>query len=388
MIHCNIVITEYKNRICTMAFKDNHLEDMHVDAAESLLDNIYLAKVKNIKKNINAAFVELFESQMAFLPLEDAEESFFIHSKDKKLREGDELPVQVIRDGIKTKDPAVTSKLSINGAYAVVTLDERKGGFQYSKKLSAIQKQKLQKVLASYILPKGYAVIIRTGAGNLTNFSVLKEEIDTLITRMDILLNAARTRTCYSCIYQKTPSYIEYLHHNSLLDYEEIVTDKEDIFKILQTYYKGEKKIRLYQDSFPLKNVYSIDSKMEELFSPKIYLKSGGTLFVEYTEAMTVIDVNTGKSIASKEKADFIFQINSEAVNVIARHLRLRNISGIIVVDFINMENKEHQEELVRHLKKELKKDPVPCHFADITALGLVEITRKKIRRPIYEVFK
>ena len=185
MIHTNVVITEYKNRICTMLFRDNYLEELHVEVNESLLSDIYVAKVKNINKNINAAFVELFDGQMAFLPLEDVQGSPFLQTEDGKLREGDELPVQVIKEGVKTKDPVVTTKLSINGAYAVVTLDKRKGGFQYSKKLSNKQKQSIKDTFIDCLVPNDFAVVIRTGAGNLTDHTVLQKEVQELLQQME-----------------------------------------------------------------------------------------------------------------------------------------------------------------------------------------------------------
>jgi len=144
--------------------------------------------------------------------------------------------------------------------------------------------------------------------------------------------------------------------------------------------------IRFYNDTFPLSKLYSIESKMEELFAKKVNLKSGANLIIEYTEAMTVIDVNTAKCITKKDKDSVIYKINLEAAQEIARQLRLRNLSGIIIVDFINIENEQYQAELIQELKKLLKQDSVPCNFVDITALGLVEITRKKIKKPVYEV--
>ena len=205
---------------------------------------------------------------------------------------------------------------------------------------------------------------------------------------MDEIVLKIKTRTCFSLIYQGVPSYIEYLHHISDLGYEEIVTDISAVYESLQEQYKGNITLRFYDDSFPLKKLYSIESKMEELFSKQVYLKSGGTIVIEYTEAMTVIDVNTGKCIAKKDKDTLNYQINLEAAEEIARQLRLRNISGIIIIDFINMEGEKYQSELVQELKKLLKKDPVPCNYVDITSLGLVELTRKKIQRPIYEIIK
>ena len=386
MIQSNVVITEYKNRICTILFQDNVMQEIHVEADESILSAIFMAKVKNISKNINAAFVELFDGQMAFLPLEDVKDCSFLPSTDGRLREGDEIPVQVIKEAVKTKDPVVTTKLSVNGAYAVVSLDKKKSGFRFSRKLSADKKHELIDALSGIELPADYAYVVRTGAGELTDFSVLFKELHYLISQMDEILLRAKTRTCFSCIYQGVPSYIDFLHHISNIDYEEIVTDIPNVYEALQVHYKGNKSIRLYQDTFPLKKLYSIETKMEELFSEKIYLKSGGTIFIEYTEAMTVIDVNTGKCISKKDKDTLNYQINLEAADMIARQLRLRNISGIIIVDFINMESEEYKAKLIQELKKLLKKDSVSCNYVDNTGLGLVEITRKKVQKPIYEI--
>lgn len=388
MKKANIVITEYKNRICALCYQNNGLEALHVDTGESLLNSIYIAKVKNISKNINAAFVELFDGQMAFLPLDDVNGNPFVTSTDGRLREGDEIPVQVIKEAVKTKDPVVTTKLSISGAYCVVSLDKRKGGFQFSKKLSASKKEAVKTSLSDFMLPADYAVVIRTGVGQLDNYEALRTELTTLVSKMDEIVLKIKTRTCFSLIYQGVPSYIEYLHHISDLGYEEIVTDISAVYESLQEQYKGNITLRFYDDSFPLKKLYSIESKMEELFSKQVYLKSGGTIVIEYTEAMTVIDVNTGKCIAKKDKDTLNYQINLEAAEEIARQLRLRNISGIIIIDFINMEGEKYQSELVQELKKLLKKDPVPCNYVDITSLGLVELTRKKIQRPIYEIIK
>jgi len=387
MTNANIVITEYKNRICALGFKQNQLEELHVDTQESLLNSIYIAKVKNISQNIHAAFVELYDGQMAFLPLDDTLNCTFITSADGRLREGDEIPVQIIKEAVKTKDPVVTTRLSISGAYCVVTLDKRNGGFQFSKKLSVAKKDALNETLNDIILPSDYAVIIRTGAVQLEDFEELKVELTILISTMNDIILKSKTRTCFSLIYQGVPSYIEYLHHIAESDYEEVVTDIQTVYEALHTSYKGNIPIRFYNDTFPLTKLYSIESKMEELFAKKVHLKSGANLIIEYTEAMTVIDVNTAKNITKKDKDTHIFKINLEAAQEIARQIRLRNLSGIIIVDFINMENEIYHKELIQAVKKWLRNDPVPCHFVDITALGLAEITRKKAQKPVFETF-
>ena len=390
MVKSNVVITEYKNKICSLFIRDNQLEDLHVESANSLLSDIYIAKVKNINRNINAAFVELYPGQMAFLPLEDVLECPFIKTADGKLREGDELPVQVIKEGVKTKDPVVTTKFSVTGAYCVITLDKRKGGIQYSQKLSKEQKHCIQSSLDTNDLKTklsdmGCAAVIRTGAGTLKDTTVLQTELKSLIEKMQEIILRTKTRTCFSCIYKSIPSYIEYLHHLSM-EYDEIVTDISEVYELLLSEYKGGRSVRFYNDSFPLKKLYSIETKMDELFSKKVHLKSGANLIIEYTEAMTVVDVNTAKCIAKKDKDTLNYKINIEAAQMLARQLKLRNISGIIIVDFINMENMQYQTELTRELKQLFKNDSVPCNFVDMTALGLVEITRKKISKPIYEL--
>ena len=292
----------------------------------------------------------------------------------------------MIKEAVKTKDPVVTTKLSISGAYAVVSLDKRKGGFQYSKKMSASKKNGLKDALINFAIPSDYAIVIRTGAEQLDNYETLEQELAMLISGMNDILLKAKTRTCFSCIYQGIPSYIEYLHHIAYAEYEEVVTDNQVVFDSLQASYKGNLPIRFYNDSFPLSKLYSIESKMEELFAKKVHLKSGANLIIEYTEAMTVIDINTAKCISKKDKDSLNYKINLEAAEEIAKQLRLRNLSGIIIVDFINMENEQYQAVLVQELKNLLKKDSVPCNFVDITALGLVEITRKKVQKPVYEV--
>ena len=144
----------------------------------------------------------------------------------------------------------------------------------------------------------------------------------------------------------------------------------------------------MYENEYPLSKLYSLETELEHILSPKIWLKSGGFLIIEPTEAMVVVDVNTGKSIGKKDRERHILNINTEAAIEIARQIRLRNLSGIIMVDFINMEASDSKKSLTATIKKELAKDKVPSHFVDITKLELYEITRKKIRKPIYEYIK
>mgnify|MGYP002572121380 CR=1 FL=1 len=171
---------------------------------------------------------------------------------------------------------------------------------------------------------------------------------------------------------------------------EEIVTDDKELFETIQIYLEHygieAKKLRFYQDDLlPLCKVYSIEKALKEALSEKVWLKSGGFLVIQQTEAFVSIDVNTGKNIAKKEMQENFLKVNIEAAEEIARQLRLRNISGIVIVDFINLEAKSAESELLNVFGAALKKDPVPTQIVEMTKLGLVEVTRKKIKKSLRE---
>lgn len=192
-------------------------------------------------------------------------------------------------------------------------------------------------------------------------------------------LKKAVVKKCTQTVNEKEPFGIQYAK-----DVEEIVTDSEDTFNELSRYCSAD--IRLYPDDvISLPGLYGIPSCIEDIYKKKIWLKCGGFLVIEPTEALTVIDVNSGKYIHGKDKEAAVYKVNLEAAKEIAAQLRLRNISGIILVDFINMKDKERKEEYLEVFREELKKDPIPAQFIDETALQLVELTRKREEPPLSE---
>jgi len=373
MIHSQVVITEYDNKICSFLLNDNLLEDLHVSENTSSLHNIYIGKVKNISKNINAAFVEIANGQKTFLPLETV---------CKDIKEGDELLVQVIKDGVKTKDAVISTDLSLHGVYSVVSLKNGLAPIQFSKKLEGNEKKQLADALKDISSP--YGIIIRTNAKHAKDTESIISEINNLTKQMNTILLKGKTRTCFSCIYENEPEYVEYVTKLPKDSYEEIVTDSYAVYETLKKY---NFPVRFYEDSYSLKKLFSLDHKLQELLNKMVYLKSGATLFIEPTEALTVIDVNTGKCVLSKNKDELILKINLEAAEEIIKQLRLRNISGIIIIDFINMKKKEHIEQLIATMKQLVKQDRVPCSYVDVTPLGLMELTRKKVQKPLNELF-
>ena len=362
---------------------------------KSILGNIYVGQVENIAANIQAAFVMIDPDTRCYLPLSDVKNPVFSSGRtgDAPLRPGDMLLVQVSREAMKGKLPAVTTNLNFTGKYLVLTTGEKKIGF--SKKLIQEEKNKLNKWLEEEraVSPREYGIVVRTNAGEAS-----KEEFLTELSFLKRLYEKTavygRSRTCFSCVYETEPFYMNAVRDTYSKHLDEIVTDIPEVFEHITAYLKEvshgeENKVRLYEDALlPLYKLYRIGMVLEEVQKQKVWLKSGGFLVIQQTEAFVSIDVNSGKFTGKKKAEETYRKINLEAAGEIARQLRLRNLSGIILIDFINMENPDHQDELLHVLQKHLRKDSVKAKAVDITPLHILEMTRKKVRRPLSEDLK
>jgi ribonuclease G len=355
---------------------------------EQLLGSIYIGKVKNIVKNIEAAFIEIEGGILCYYSLREKEEPIYIkEKKGSKLSPGDELLVQVSREAVKTKAPTVTCNLNFPGKYLVLTTGKKQLGL--SSKLSLEEKERLRKIAEPF--PTGeFGVIVRTNAARASK-EVLEEEFERLSKSCHRVLTMGKHQSCFSQVYQEPPAYaaaIRNIHKEQLL---EIVTDDWKIYETLSLYLseyqpEDQEKLHFYQEERPsLNRLYGITTAFKSALQERVWLKSGAYLVIQPTEALTVIDVNTGKYDGHKKIRDTFLRINMEAAGEIARQLRLRNLSGIIVVDFIDMEEDEDRKKLMEFLDNEIKKDPIKTVLVDMTPLGLVELTRKKVRKTLKE---
>ena len=355
------------------------------------VSQIYLGRVQSIVKNIHAAFVEVQKGVLCFLSLDEL---------DFALKQGDELLVQITREAMGIKQPVCTTKISLSGEYCVCRKEKRTGIF-FSKKLTTARKQEMSSYITEMsdelcesqtLSLKEYAFVIRTKTEALTDLSPLFEEMLQLSKEMDSLIQKSRTRTCFSLLKDRIPNYVGYVKEycqksdSPLLD---IITDRQTVIDLISENLTEREQERvhlsLYTDSFSLTNLYSLKTVLSNALLSKIWLKSGAFLVIEPTEALVSIDVNTGKYIGNKSKEDTILKVNLEAAKEIAFQLRLRNLSGIIIVDFINMESKEHNNLLLKSFQDYVSKDGTQTNIIDMTKLGLIEVTRKKIGKPIYE---
>ena len=361
------------------------------DNEESLLNSIFVARVDNIVSNINGAFLRISPKQVCFLPLEDINKPLYVKKQSTRnvLSIGDEIVVQVVKDALKTKDPVVSTKLTISGKYCCLTTENTSLGV--SRKIKGDSCQRMNEILRTHVAEvanlHGFGMIIRTNALEV-NEETLLEDIHDTMNRFLALKEKSVHQCAFAVLDRPELPYIQKLKSANLSLVDGIYTDETDVFAQIEErlpYLKEKELLNLYKDEMvSLATLYNFRGSLDKLTEKKIWLKSGANIIIEQLETMTVIDINSGKNISKNDRS--ILEINKEAAVEIARQLRLRNISGMIIIDFINMKSKEYMEELVSYLKDEIKKDSVTCSFVDVTKLGLVELTRKKTYKSLKEV--
>ena len=426
-----LILTSYKKEYpqksdlypvaCFIA--DNRLEYIKVLPKDDALPvgSIVTARVKNIVPNIQAAFVALDSDQhMGFLSLHSLDHVIVTNRTFQgTLHQGDEILVQITREPIKTKEASVSTDIHISGKYFVI--QPGSGQLLFSKKLSNRAKELLLQLLSAkafvnkekqLIGMDDINITVRSEAVNLCVFSktdsentkayikhskALCSELHELVSAYRSLIAKAATRPCYT-VHLKPIRWLDEMH-KELSDcgfqIEEYVSDdiqtitslKELLFK--DTADEESVKIRLYQDDkLSLQALYGLNSKIDELLQKNVWLPSGGYLCIEPTEAMVVVDVNSGKSIRNGTDEEALFMtVNQEAAAEILRQVRLRNLSGMILVDFINMKQSEKEEIIKNYLSEYAKHDFAKIDVYDFTKLGLLEMTREKKRKALHEIF-
>lgn len=377
-----VAALEKEGRIC-------QLNPMSLNS-DSILGNIYIGKVKNIQKNIQAAFIEIENGIMCYYFMAEKASPCFVNvKKNNVLKIGDEMIVQVSKEGIKSKLPYVSSNLNFTGRYLVLTSERKELGF--SGKLKKEEKKQIREILKDKI-PENVGIIVRTNCRDAQEEEIL-HELEELMKRYEAVLQKGKSRVCFSVLEKSMPEYVQILQNLYSQDLEEIVTDKQELYECAVQYLKGykqqEKIVRYYEDKLlPLYKLYNLQKAFEQAQNERVWLKSGGFLVIQQTEAFVCIDVNTGKCTSKKDMQETFRKINLEAAKEIAWQLRLRNLSGIILIDFINLERAEDKEELMQTLQKYLWQDSIKGTVVDMTELNIVEVTRKKVRKSLAEELK
>lgn len=328
-----LLITRYKNKLFAISYDGNIANEIEYIENNSLLGSIHIGRVKKISKNINAAFVEIEynkERQTVYFDMPDVKYIIFADEKEHTaLHEGDDIVIKISKLPIKNKLAGATANIS---DVSTEVLDDIKARKSYIKSPSMLY------------------------AGECDYIEIIKDRLK--YTTFDIVTDIEE-------VYEKILSFLE-KYHNELAD-----------------------RVRLYEDPMiSMNKLYSIDTLFESALDKRVWLKDGGYLFIEPTEALTVIDVNTGKNVQKKYAAAVKLKTNLEAIKESARQMRLRNISGIIVIDLINTSDKSEVDLLYHTMKDYLKEDRLNTVAIDITKLCLFEITRRKRKPSLLEVMK
>ncbi len=390
-----LVITNYKNSLISAVYEDKTMVQVSACRKKqtACVGNIYVGRVDNIVKNINAAFVNISDQLSCYLDLSAEGSTVFVKKQSpKKISIGDELIVQIIKEEVKTKAPVVSTSFSLTGKYVVLV--HGGSGIQISKKIPQKAARTTLKTSLEPFSKEGYGLVVRTNALHATT-EELEKEVKQLLNEYQQICNTGIHQTKYTLLHQELPPYLLQLRDSREFVIGKIVTNVSSVYKEFESFLEkypmktadgSAVAIELVEDANDLVIRYKINHFMDKALQRMVYLNSGATIIIDPTEALTVIDVNTGKAIAGKKATeDTFFAINMEAAKEIAAQIRLRNLSGIILVDFINVSDSAKQELLKEELRRLLKEDTVQTEVVDITKLGLMEITRKKVYKTLAE---
>lgn len=393
MSHKFITTLEKDIIYCALLDKENNLIELHPEQINknSIIGNIYIGKVSNIIKGIGAIFIDIGLENDVFLQIQ--KNQHYIYTNNKPSTElpkpGDELLVQITKDSYKTKAASVTSMINLTGRYCVLTY--KKNFIGISSKINDLHERNRLKKIFHQKRNENYGFIVRTNAEKVSEEDLISE-CNILISTFNKLLELGRYRTSFQCIYKEHENYIRLIRDLYKDRINTYLFDDEHLYNNAIEYFNNEFYENI-SDKFKLKikpeynlfTKFGLKSKIEKALNEKVWLKSGANLIIQSTEALYVIDVNTSKSVSKKNFEDTVFATNIEAAKEIARQIRLRNLSGIIIVDFIDMNSEEHKTRLLSSLEELFLADRIKTTLVDMTALGLVEITRKKIDRNLYE---
>lgn len=406
--------------------EDGNLADFFVDNADKkrMVGDIHLGRVARVLPGIRAAFIDIGLKHDAFLHFSDigdrleALQSLFDDDDEAddidddetsqngngnssaatkkteerettvpKLHKGQDILVQIIKEPVKDKGVRVSSSISIPGRFCVLLPFDNKVGV--SKKISDFRERKRLRRIAREIIPKNYGLIIRTAARNQEE-NLLAADLKYLLNTWQETEKLAKEHTPPSLIFKDLGTTISVIRDLFTNDVEKVIVDSKKIYKEIRDYLKFiqptlAEKVEYYKSQKPIFEAFKIEEQIKALMGRKVALPSGGHIVIEHTEAMVVIDVNSGRYAAKKDQELNSLKTDLEASREIVRQLRLRDIGGLIVIDFIDLEDEKNRKKIYDELKKEFKRDRAKVALLPMTDFGLVQITRQRVRENILQ---
>jgi ribonuclease E len=364
------------------------------DDSSSVAGNIYLAIARNVLPGMEAAFLDFGASKNGVLYASDvATQGKRNGARNTKriedvLKEGDKVLVQVTKDAMGAKGARLTGMPSLPGRYLVLVPDSDSIGI--SRRLPDIDRNRLREVI-NQVKPEGFGVIVRTAALHASP-EELAADISRLTKQWNAINEEAEKGEAPRLIHREPELLIKVIREHFTADFRKLMIDDKVAYDTVVDYLRSTapdlvSKVHLYEDEIALFDRYHVDDQLKKALDRKVFLPSGGHLVIDRTEALTVIDVNTGKFVGSSTLEETVLQNNLEAAEEIGRQLRLRDIGGIIVIDFIDMETTENQQKVLRRLKETLARDKTRTQVFEVSHLGLVEMTRKNVSAGLLEQF-
>lgn len=351
---------------------------------QRIVGNIYKGRVENVLPGMGAAFVDLGLEKNGFLYVQDAltPEQDKEVSIDKVVKKNQEIVVQVVKEPMGTKGARITTHITLPGRYLVLMPTVSYIGI--SRRIESEEERQRLKGIAESIKPEKMGIIIRTVAENCSQ-EELAQDLQFLLNLWGKIQHKSQYSPVLSVIYRDLDLVYRTIRDFFTGEVKHFVLDSPEKYQEIADFLESfspamKKRLELYQGREDIFRSYGVDGEIQKALRRKVWLKSGGYLIFDQTEALCVIDVNTGKYVGSNSFAQTILKTNLEAAKEIVRQLRLRSIGGIILVDFIDMDDLEHRETILRFLEEEVKKDRTKTTVLGLTKLGLVEITRKKDR--------
>ena len=420
-----IIINSASNQTRVAITEDGNLVDFFVDHPESrrMVGDIYLGRIARVLPGIRAAFIDVGMKHDAFLhfsdigertqqlqemlgdedtDLDDEDESSGAEAahgaKDQRrpenyipnLKKGQEILIQIIKEPVSNKGVRVTSSVSLPGRFCVLLPYDNKVGI--SKKIYDFRERKRLRYIARQIVPENYGLIIRTVAQGQDE-EILKDDLKHLMKTWQEIEKEAKSKNPPALVYQDLNTTVSVIRDLFNSDISKIFVDSKKLYREVKNYLELvqpaiAEKVELYKSAHGIFNTFKIEEQIKTLMGRKVPLPSGGYLVIEHTEAMVVIDVNSGRYAKSKDQESNSLKTDLEASREIARQLRLRDIGGIIVIDFIDLEDEKNRKKVYDELKKEFRKDRAKVSILPMSDFGLVQITRQRIRQNIIQATK
>ncbi len=387
---------------CRIAMLENgRLEAFYIETVsrERTKGNIYKGRVVSVETNLQAAFIDIGTGKNAFLPFSEIHPEYYSaelpndrHWKDINFKEslkiGQEMLVEVVKETTGNKGANITTFLSLPGRYVVLMPGSDSHGISRQIE-SQEQRKKLREMLESCKLPEGVGYIIRTASKGITK-TALTKDVRFLIKLWDDIRKRGQSEKVPALVYGEQNIVTRFLRDHFTADIREIQVDSEDSFRQVRDFMEllpaaQQKKttVHLHKGPRPLLNSHNIEEQIEQIYRPTVKLPSGGSIVINPTEALVAIDVNSGSTGRDKKFAETIFLANMEAAEELARQVRLRDLGGLIVIDFIDMRSAANIREVEKKVKSSMKRDKAKIDFARISKFGLMQISRQRMGSPI-----